>query len=97
MRIVVLGGAGAQAAYAVKKILADGAFDDVVLADYDEAKVKAYAEELDDERVTAVQADVLEKEPLLELMNTADVVANCTGPFYKLLPPITSTSSSMAT
>ena len=87
MKILILGGAGAQAAYAIEKILKDGAFDEVVLADYDEERAKAKAASLEDDRVSAVHCDVLDKEPLIELMNQADVVANCTGPYYKLLPP----------
>ncbi|NLT30270.1 MAG: hypothetical protein GXX86_07405 [Propionibacterium sp.] len=88
MQILVLGGAGAQAAYAVEKIIADDVFDEVVIADYNKEAADTFVAGLDNPKVRAEQVDVLDKERLTTMMNEATVVANCTGPYYKLLVPV---------
>lgn len=88
MQILVLGGGGAQAAYAIEKLVADDLFDEIVIADYNKAAADAVVERLKNPKVRAVQVDVLDKQALTQLMNDAFVVANCTGPYYKLLAPV---------
>ena len=85
---LVLGGAGAQAAYAVEKLVADDYFDEIVIGDYNKENADAFVKKLNKPKVKAVQIDVLDKEALVPLMNEADVVANCTGTYYKLLMPV---------
>lgn len=90
MKLLLLGGAGAMAYYVLEKALNDGAFEEIVVADYNEEAAKKVVEENKNENVklTAVKADVHEKDSLVKLMNEADVVGNCTGPYYLLLEPV---------
>lgn len=62
----------------------------MIVADYNGEAAEAViaANKGNDVQLTAVQADVHEKEHLIELMNEADVVRNCTGPYYLLLEPV---------
>lgn len=88
MKLLLLGGAGAMAGFAIEKLLADDFFDEIIVADYDEDAAKAKVKSLNNDVLTAVGIDVHDKESLLKLMNAADVVANCTGPYYLLLEPV---------
>lgn len=88
MRILVLGGAGAQAAYAVEKLISDGLFEEIIIADFNKEAADALVTRLQNPKLSAQQIDVLKTEELTKLMNEADVVANCTGPYYKLLLPV---------
>lgn len=90
MTLLLLGGAGTMAKYVLEKVLTDDAFEEVIIADYDgdAAEKVVEANKESKTQLTAVQADVHEKEKLTELMNKADVVGNCTGPYYLLLKPV---------
>lgn len=88
MKILVLGGAGAMAGFSIEKLLADDFFEEIIVADYDEAAAKGKVESLNNKVLSAVGVDVHDKEALVELMNSVDVVANCTGPYYLLLEPV---------
>lgn len=90
MKLLLIGGAGTMAKFVLEKVLTDGAFDEVIIADYNgEAAEKVVAENTNSNvQLTASQVDVHEKEKLIELMNKADVVGNCAGPYYLLLEPV---------
>lgn len=88
MRVLVLGGAGQQGSYSIEKMIADDFFDEMILADYDKAKVDAHAKKLNNPKISTIRLDVMDKDALVAEMNKADIVANCTGPYYKLLEPV---------
>lgn len=88
MQVLVLGGAGNQAAYVVEKLVADDLFDELVIADFDGVAAQAVVDGLKNPKVRAVQVDVFDRAALVLLMNGATVVANCTGPYYRLLVPV---------
>lgn len=88
MQILVLGGGGAQAAYAVEKLVADNLFEEIVIADCNKEAADAVVTRLKHPKVRAVQVDVLDRNTLSHMMNDAFLVANCTGPYYKLLVPV---------
>lgn len=88
MKLLLLGGAGAMAGFALEKLLADDFFDEIVVADYDEKAAEAKVENLGNDVLTSTGVDVHDKETLVALMNDADVVANCTGPYYLLLESV---------
>ncbi|MDO5689168.1 MAG: saccharopine dehydrogenase C-terminal domain-containing protein [Tissierellia bacterium] len=88
MKLLLLGGAGTMAGFALEKMLADGFFDEIIVADYNEAAAKEVVAKSKSDKLTARAADVHNKELLIDLMNQVDVVANCTGPYYLLLKPV---------
>lgn len=86
MKILVLGGTGNQGRFAMEKLIVDDCFDEIVVTGRNVEKGEKYVKELNNDKVRFERVDVLDKEALLPLMDQADVVANCSGPFYKLLP-----------
>ncbi|MGP6145882.1 saccharopine dehydrogenase family protein [Jeotgalibaca sp. A122] len=88
MKVLVLGGAGAQGYYAIEKMAADDIYDEIIISDYDGEKAKQTVTGFNNPKMTAMQLDVYDTDKLMEAMNGVDIVANCTGPFYLLLPPI---------
>lgn len=88
MKLLILGGAGTMASFVLEKLLADDYFKEIIVADYNETAAKETVEKLNNEKLTATGVDVHDKDTLLKLINSADVVANCTGPYYLLLEPV---------
>lgn len=84
MKIVILGGAGGQGKFATEEILRGNVFDEIVVASRNLEKTQEYVDTLGDNKVKAAQVDIMNEENLLSLIKDADVVANCTGPFYLL-------------
>lgn len=88
MKLLILGGAGTIASLVIYQLIADDYFDEIVVSDYNEASAEKVVRGLNNPKLKASKADVFDKARLLELMNEADVVANCTGPYYLLLEPV---------
>ncbi|NLM06698.1 MAG: hypothetical protein GX219_07250 [Tissierellia bacterium] len=86
MKILVLGGTGNQGQFAMEKLIADDCFDEIIVTGRNVKKGEDYVAKLNNSKVKFKAVDVGDKDALLPLMDDADVVANCTGPFYKLLP-----------
>lgn len=60
----------------------------VVIADINLARAKEIAAEIGTGKVSAVQVDALSEESVRAAITGADVVLNCTGPFYLFVPVI---------
>jgi len=84
VKIVILGGAGGQGLYSTKEIIRGGVFDEIVVASRNLEKTQEIVDQLEAPNVKAAQIDVMDKEALVDLISDADVVANCTGPYYLL-------------
>ena len=87
-RIVVLGGSGAVGSVAVKTLAEKSDFSEIVAADIDLARAREIVSSLKSKKVAAKKVDALKKAELKKLIKGADVVLNCTGPFYKFAAPI---------
>jgi lysine 6-dehydrogenase len=79
MRTVIMGGAGEVGGELTRDLARSGAFDELVIADVDEAGARALADELGRGGVTAVGLDVHDREAALRLLEGADVLMNCTS------------------
>jgi lysine 6-dehydrogenase len=77
-RALVLGGAGAMGREAVRDLALTSDFDEIVVADQDVASAERLVAELNDRRLSAVSVDVTQHGEVANLMDRADVVANCT-------------------
>lgn len=86
MKIVILGGAGGQGLHATRGIIKGGVFNEIVVASRNVENSQKVIEQLDagDIKIKAEKIDVMDKEALVDLIQDADVVANCTGPYYLL-------------
>ena len=65
-----------------------GGIDSITIADINETEASDYAKSLNDERITGIGLNVLDKDSLRKVTASADVVLNLTGPFFKLAYPI---------
>ncbi len=85
--IVVLGGAGGVGRVAVEALTTVDDVGDVVVAD---ARIEAASEVVDTlggNHLRAAGVDVTDPAALGAVMEGADVVLNCVGPFYRFGPP----------
>jgi saccharopine dehydrogenase (NAD+, L-lysine-forming) len=82
---VVLGGCGAVGRVAVRTLAAHEAFERVVVADLDGAGAERIAADLPGCEATRVDAG--DAAAVAGTIRGADVVVNCTGPFYRFARP----------
>ena len=86
MKAVVFGGAGIEGSWAVHCLTQTDVISDIVVADID----KTRGEQIQNthEKIDYQYVDVTEKTSIFRVLDDADVVVNCVGPFYKFAPPI---------
>lgn len=82
MRVVALGGCGAMGRYAVRTALNHDAVEEIVVADLDEGRAAAFAEQCG-ARTTHAQVDLEDEAALGRLLAGAGAVLNTTGPYYR--------------
>jgi saccharopine dehydrogenase (NAD+, L-lysine-forming) len=90
-RVIVLGGCGIVGSQAVKALLATNDFDEIVISDINIEKADEYVTEIGDHRLSSLKVDLTDSEMIRDAIKDADVVLNCSGPFYKLGPIILKT------
>jgi lysine 6-dehydrogenase len=77
-RVLVLGGCGAMGSEATRDLAATATdFTEIAIADIDQGKAQALANELG-KKCTAHKVDMNDEKGLVDLMSGYDVVANCT-------------------
>jgi saccharopine dehydrogenase-like NADP-dependent oxidoreductase len=87
MKVTVLGGAGAVGSSAAKALVTSKFFDQILLVDIEEEKVKRIAKECGG-NTSCAKADIGKPETVKAVIKDADVVLNCTGPFYETGPKV---------
>ena len=85
--IVVLGGAGGVGRVAVEALTHIDSVDEVVVTDLRAEAAGAVVAELGSAKLRAAAVDVGNAGGLATLLDGADVVLNCVGPFYRFGPP----------
>jgi len=89
-KVVILGGIGVVGSV-VSRFLADSEdFDEIVIADINLKAAEEMAENLN-QKVSAIQFDAYDKDSIKTAIEGADIVVNCTGPYYKFEKIILST------
>jgi saccharopine dehydrogenase-like NADP-dependent oxidoreductase len=86
-RVVVLGGGGGIGSVAARALAVTDDADRVVVADLDRVAAQRTVDEIGDLRFHAVSVDVSDPASLAAVLEGADVVLNCVGPFYRFGPP----------
>lgn len=84
-RVVVIGGCGAVGSVSVKTLAAHDAFDEVVIADINEEKGRQLCSVIGARGVSFVPVDATVPASIRKAIEGADVVLNCSGPFYKFV------------
>ena len=87
-KVIVLGGCGAVGGVAAKALARTEYFSEVIVGDINFKKAKEKVAEIGLGKVTAKKVDVLDPKSLDRSISGCDLVLNCTGPFYKLVPAI---------
>ena len=87
-KIIVLGGSGAVGSVAVKTVASFDEFSEVVIGDLNIEKAREIVSGLGSDKVTAREVDALDPTSVREAITGCDLVLNCSGPFYKLVPVI---------
>lgn len=90
-RVVVIGGCGVVGSIAVRTLTSFDDFSEIVIADIDYERAQRLASEINTEACSAVLIDATNPESIRNTIESADVVVNCSGPFYKLAPIILQT------
>ena len=88
MNVLVLGGSGDMGRMAVAVLLDSSSVSSITVGDIDFKLASTFVEMVDSPKVKAVQIDINEKDKLLDLMASHDIVINTVGPFYKFEVPI---------
>jgi lysine 6-dehydrogenase len=88
MKAIVIGGCGAQGSFTTMDMVKRHVFDEVVIADINLAAADNLARKLNSPKVSTRQVDILDPNGLLNAIKDADLVVNCTGPYYILGPPV---------
>ncbi len=81
-KIVVLGGAGAMGNMIIRDLVEFSSADQVEIADFDLEKANGLKRSLNDERLSAVFADMNDEQSLAKALEKATVLVNAT-PYYK--------------
>ena len=87
-KVVVLGGCGAVGSVAARTLAGIADFTEIVIGDINVEKARALATEIEGGKVSAVKVDALSADSIKTAIAGADIVLNCTGPFYLFVPII---------
>ncbi len=87
-RITIIGGAGDMAQVTARAFLSLISDCRLVLADYNLDKAEKVATSYDSPDVEAAFVDIYDPAVLREVIRGSDLVANCTGPFYRTGRPV---------
>jgi saccharopine dehydrogenase-like NADP-dependent oxidoreductase len=87
-RITIIGGAGDMAQVAARTFLSHIGDVRLILADYDLEKAEKAAASFGESEVEAACVDIYDPEILREAIRGSDLVANCTGPYYRTGRPV---------
>ena len=88
VKILALGGCGDMGRMAVAVLLDSPRVSKITVADINFKMAKIFIELVGSDKLNAVQIDVNNKDKLLDLISSHDIVINTIGPFYKFEKPI---------
>lgn len=87
MKVIALGGCGGMGRYAVKTALAYDFVKEVVIADMDEKRGRAFVEKCGT-KTSFQKIDVTDQSALERLLSDSDVVMTTVGPYYRFGVPV---------
>lgn len=87
-RIVVLGGCGGIGTIATRTVAVGEDFDQIVVADLRAEEAAALAATIDHRGISSAAFDATDPASIRAVMDGADQVLNCVGPFYRFGAPI---------
>lgn len=88
MNVLALGGSGDMGRMAVAVLLDSPSVSSITVGDINYNLAKTFVKMVDSPKLKAVQIDINEKDKLLDIMASHDIVINTVGPFYRFEVPI---------
>jgi len=89
-KVVILGGVGVVGGVVSTFLSNTDDFDEIVIADINLLAAEKMAKDLN-EKVSAVKFDAMDIDSIKSVIEGANIVVNCTGPYYKFEKTILST------
>ncbi len=89
-KVIILGGVGVVGGVVSTFLSNTDDFDEIVIADINLLAAEKMAKDLN-EKVSAVKFDAMDTESIKNAIKGANIVVNCTGPYYKFEKTILST------
>ena len=86
-KVIVLGGCGAVGSNAVKTLVKDDTFSEVVIGDFNIERAAQMAAEFGP-KASARKFDAMDGQSCKEVIADCDIVLNCVGPFYSTVKTI---------
>ena len=83
MKILALGGSGGMGRMAVALLLESPTVSSITVASKDYERAKFLVDSIGSDKLKAIEIDVTQKNKLVELITSHDLVMNTIGPFYK--------------
>lgn len=87
-KVIVLGGCGAVGSVAVKTLVKNQQFSEVIIADHRIDKAEQLSAAINSKKVSTVSLDATNIESVKKAVKGCDVVLNCVGPFYNTVKPV---------
>ena len=88
MKVLALGGSGDMGRMAVAVLLESPKTTSITIADKNYEKAKHLVDLVGSDKLEAIEIDVTEKNNLIELISSHDLVMNTVGPYYKFATKI---------
>jgi saccharopine dehydrogenase-like NADP-dependent oxidoreductase len=88
LNVLALGGSGDMGRMAIAVLLDSPSVSSITVGDINYDLANTFVEMVDSSKLKAVQIDINEKDKLLDLMASHDIVINTVGPFYRFEVPI---------
>ncbi len=88
MNVLALGGSGDMGRMAIAVLLGSSSVSSITVGDINYDLANIFVEMVGSSKLKAVQIDINEKDNLLDLMASHDIIINTVGPFYKFEVPI---------
>ena len=83
VKILALGGCGDMGRMAVAVLLDSPSVSKITVADINHELAEVFIELVGSDKLNAVQIDINDRDKLLGLITSHDIVINCVGPFYR--------------
>ncbi len=83
-KVVILGGAGAMGQIIVRDLMETSSFDEIVIADFDEAKAEQLKDSLKNKKLSTAKADIRDRKKMVPVLKDAFAVINSTPYYYNV-------------
>lgn len=84
MKILIVGGCGAQARPAIERLIEGDVFSQIIIGDINQRAAQILLQQLGSPKLNASLVDAFDHAGMVDIMSSVDVVMNCSGPYHLL-------------